>query len=66
MRSKPPKLTTEEAFARAVSHRARARQLRTEGANLIARAERYERWATLWSNWADDEYGEVPYPDNAR
>lgn len=66
MKAKPPRLSTEEATARALSHRTRARQLRTEAEALLAKAERYERWAAKWADWADDDYGDVPYPEHAR
>jgi hypothetical protein len=56
------KLTVQEAFARAQDYDRRARNLRAEASSLISRAGRYERWATKWRNWADDEYGDVPYP----
>jgi hypothetical protein len=60
------RLTDIEAYERARTHERTAQRLRFEAGCKLAQAERLERWATKWRGWADDEYGDVPYPGDAR
>lgn len=55
-------ITEQEAYERAKKHDQRAQQLRGQASALTARALQHERWAKKWRDWADDEYGQVPYP----
>jgi hypothetical protein len=59
-------ISEREAYARAESHRGVARTKRSQAQALIAEAERHERWAQKWTDWADDDYGNVPYPLNTQ
>lgn len=56
------RLTRAEAFDRAHSHMLKASELRAEANRLEIRAKHHERWRRRWYDWADDEYGDVPYP----
>ena len=57
-------LTQQQAFERAKAHDRRAQAIRARAGAQQAKAEQHERWAKKWRDWADDEYGEVPYPGN--
>lgn len=56
------RLTQAEAFERAKAHERKAQSLRAQAGSMLANAQRYERWAKKWRDWADDDYGDVPYP----
>lgn len=58
------RVSRQEGFEKARIHDQKTSNLRSEAAVLLGRAGTHERWATKWRDWADDEYGDVPYPGN--
>lgn len=60
------RLTDPEAYERARQMEYKAQGLRAEANSMLARASRYQRWAQRWRGWADDDYGDVPYPGETR
>lgn len=55
-------ITKAEAYERAKQQERKAMSLRAQAGSMLANAQRYERWAKRWRDWADDDYGDVPYP----
>ena len=52
-----------EAYELARAHDRKAKQLRDQANLFLARASEHRRWANRWRAWADDDGGNVSYPD---
>lgn len=56
------RVSRREGFEHAQAHDRKANSIRAQAEGFMIKAREHERWAQRWRDWADDEYGDVPYP----